>query len=520
MLDVRLLAYVSPLNEQEIGPILPTVTIQNAGDEDATLTGLFRIYRESTGLLEYTSVLHPAPLDHGTTSPFTAETEFNPGQVVDDDYFILCSATAISPGTGQLLQIQLGAFHFDTKAPPMGPVPAGHHTTHENGGMDEVSIAGLHGILGDTQPVAAHATTHEQGAADALEVRNLGTSEADNSLVLAPNGTGGVEFRAESGGGGGPHHLTHENGGTDEISITGLSGLAGDAQTPAAHQTSHQDSGTDEISIAGLSGQAADAQTPTNHHLTHEAGGSDIISIPPGITDHGALSGLLDDDHPQYRLRHEIFFESEFLYRLTTNSTTNFPWYALAIASGTEQPGSGVTNHPGIAHLLSSTNANSGFYCITGTSAILLQGNCTSICCHRPITLSGTTRHHGFHDSTSVTDPVDGAWIWQDPTTGIIYGRTMKNSTGSTTGTGFQLITNTWYTEKIVVNSNASRVDFYIYDDAGNQLWTDNLSTNIPTAAGRELGHGVVVSNSGTSAVALDDIDYLSIKMTNRRPNV
>lgn len=56
------------------------------------------------------------------------------------------------------------------------------------------------------------------------------------------------------------HKSSHENAGSDEISVTGLSGLLGDAQTPLAHKTSHQDTGTDEISVAGLSGTLADDQ--------------------------------------------------------------------------------------------------------------------------------------------------------------------------------------------------------------------------------------------------------------------
>jgi hypothetical protein len=56
------------------------------------------------------------------------------------------------------------------------------------------------------------------------------------------------------------HASTHENGGSDEISVTGLSGLLADGQTPLAHKTSHQDTGTDEISVEGLSGTLADDQ--------------------------------------------------------------------------------------------------------------------------------------------------------------------------------------------------------------------------------------------------------------------
>lgn len=56
------------------------------------------------------------------------------------------------------------------------------------------------------------------------------------------------------------HGQSHENGESDEISVTGLSGLLADAQTPLAHKTSHQDGGSDELSVSGLSGKLADAQ--------------------------------------------------------------------------------------------------------------------------------------------------------------------------------------------------------------------------------------------------------------------
>jgi hypothetical protein len=56
------------------------------------------------------------------------------------------------------------------------------------------------------------------------------------------------------------HKTTHQDGGTDEISVQGLAGLLADGQTPLAHKTSHQDTGTDEISVTGLSGTLADDQ--------------------------------------------------------------------------------------------------------------------------------------------------------------------------------------------------------------------------------------------------------------------
>ena len=99
------------------------------------------------------------------------------------------------------------------------------------------------------------------------------------------------------------HKTSHQDGGTDEISVAALSGQLADAQpstwalvsgkpttfTPEAHKISHQDGGTDEISVPGLSGLLADAQTPLAHKTSHQDGGLDEISV-------AGLSGLLADD--------------------------------------------------------------------------------------------------------------------------------------------------------------------------------------------------------------------------------
>lgn len=46
----------------------------------------------------------------------------------------------------------------------------------------------------------------------------------------------------------------------------------------AAHKTQHQNGGTDELSVAGLSGELADNQPPKGHHATHAFGESDALS--------------------------------------------------------------------------------------------------------------------------------------------------------------------------------------------------------------------------------------------------
>lgn len=63
------------------------------------------------------------------------------------------------------------------------------------------------------------------------------------------------------------HASTHEDGGSDEIDVTGLSGLLADGQTPLAHASTHEDNGSDEINVGGLSGVLADPQTAIAHNV-------------------------------------------------------------------------------------------------------------------------------------------------------------------------------------------------------------------------------------------------------------
>jgi len=85
------------------------------------------------------------------------------------------------------------------------------------------------------------------------------------------------------------HGSTHENGGSDEISVAGLSGLLADNQNPTSHASSHQNGGGDEISVAGLSGELADDQPPKAHAIDG--------AKHTGSLAHSALSGITATDH-------------------------------------------------------------------------------------------------------------------------------------------------------------------------------------------------------------------------------
>lgn len=200
---------------------------------------------------------------------------------------------------------------------------------------------------------------------------------------------------------------------------------------------------------------------------------------------------------------------------LTALAYLSPPWYGLAISSGAQaQTTSYVTaNHPGVIQFSSSTTANSGWrYCIDSTAFVLAGGEETEFIFQTPASIdAGTTIYMGFHDTGAVTAPTDGVWL--NIAGATLDGRAKNNAGPTITGTNYTLSAGTWYRAKIVLNSDATRADFYLYSEAGTQLWTDNVQANIPTDAGRNTGHGVVATNSGTTSVALIMMDFMSFKI-------
>jgi len=77
-----------------------------------------------------------------------------------------------------------------------------------------------------------HDHTGVPGVGTVSEILDIPTAETDDTLVLAPDGAGGVEFRAEAGGGGvsevsqniGADYNT--NGSSTWTDITGLTGIS------------------------------------------------------------------------------------------------------------------------------------------------------------------------------------------------------------------------------------------------------------------------------------------------------
>jgi hypothetical protein len=146
-----------------------------------------------------------------------------------------------------------------------------HHINHQNGGSDEVNVAGLDGYLNQPQN------------ADKLQNRAISASVPSDNDSLVWNASL-ARWRPKSIV---VHNTNHQNGGSDEISVTGLDGYLNQPQNAdklqnraisasapsdndslvwnstlarwrpksiVVHNTNHQNGGSDEISVEGLDG--------------------------------------------------------------------------------------------------------------------------------------------------------------------------------------------------------------------------------------------------------------------------
>lgn len=201
--------------------------------------------------------------------------------------------------------------------------------------------------------------------------------------------------------------------------------------------------------------------------------------------------------------------QSDFL---STNAHQgDFVGAAVSAGTNSTAPAAGVVDasHPGVVLLRSSTTANSGYQ--YSTRAVLLRiggGEQFDIVFRTPAAFTGNTARFGFLDTFTSADSVDGVYF-ELSATGVIVGKTANNSVRTTSANIATLLVSTWYHCRIAV-SNALNATFSVYDMASTLIGTQSISTNMPTASGRETGCGFVATNSGTVATDLINLDYMS----------
>ncbi len=307
------------------------------------------------------------------------------------------------------------------------------------------------------------------------------------------------------------HSARHENGGADEISVIGLSGLLADAQTPLAHDTSHENGGADEISVAGLSGELADPQPPKIHASSHQNGGGDEISV-------AGLSGELADAQPPKahasthaeggsdpvatHFNPELYFE--FYEDFSSFDNSNDPifrcaniWTARYVSSVTYLAGTG-----GRIRMVGDT-INGPWVCPQNQSSVFVASqNPVFMCNVAQYGTSAGTRRIGL---TIVGTPLDA-----DPANGIYFRHTVGGniyavcrsaSAESTLDTGIVAANGVYHKLKLVI-TGTTNVEVFV-----DGVSKGSIITNIPS-----VGLNISAGNSGTAVTDGMDIDFIYVR--------
>ncbi len=209
---------------------------------------------------------------------------------------------------------------------------------------------------------------------------------------------------------------------------------------------------------------------------------------------------------------HFPVLETDFV---NAGASQNMPFAGGALATGTAAVASGLANHPGLLSLRShATNANSGYYWITGTAFTLISGTEYFEAAFRVDRLTDVTAYIGYIDTTTAAESTDGVYI-TIPSTGALVGTTSAASSRTNTTTSYTVSTATWYRVRAEVNADATLVTYYLYSEAGALLWAASVASNIPKTAGQETGAGALVFHAAAGpANDLLTLDYLGFGFT------
>ena len=217
--------------------------------------------------------------------------------------------------------------------------------------------------------------------------------------------------------------------------------------------------------------------------------------------------GTPDDWMDQFRK--QPFYMNDFLY---TEGGQFSPWFGVGVGGGAvANAGSSGSQNVGAITLKShASNANSGYRAQTILGVHFLNGSEIFEAVIMPRNMAGTVTRLGFHDTDTDGDAVDGAYF-EIGTDSLVIGKTAANNVRSTTSTSYKIgAVDVYYRVKLILNADATRVDYYLYAMDGTQLWTDNLTTNITKT--RATGHGIISTMaSPSSATNLIDLDYMAV---------
>lgn len=161
--------------------------------------------------------------------------------------------------------------------------------------LNGLIVGGGGGTVSGPDTTTDNAIVRWDGA-DGYSIQNSGIIIDDSGNITGVTTINGVVVET--------HASRHENGGTDEISVTGLSGLLADPQTPETHASSHESGAGDELDGYNL----AITYVPSNYNVPiNDIIGEHFYRIDEALASVGSLSPVITE------------------YRFSNNTTTADP---------------------------------------------------------------------------------------------------------------------------------------------------------------------------------------------------
>ena len=206
---------------------------------------------------------------------------------------------------------------------------------------------------------------------------------------------------------------------------------------------------------------------------------------------------------------HDFWTETHFTV-LAAGNIGNF--FGEVISSGTATATPPAASFKGYnpfgLFFISSATANSGYRMMTVQKNTDYFGNIAKKFQARLLNRTSFASRKifvGYHDTTSVADPVDGAYFVFN--SGVISAVTAANNVRTTHASTYAAVLNEVYTLDIGVNAAGTSARFRVYEATNANPVLDVTNTaNIPIASTNNFGAGIVAVHAGT---AISDICIL-----------
>ena len=190
-------------------------------------------------------------------------------------------------------------------------------------------------------------------------------------------------------------------------------------------------------------------------------------------------------------------------------------WYGVALDSGSPGTQTGTTNNPSILPITSSASANSGYCYMSGLTSEDIAGGGKEFYTTIAIALTNSVvGRFGFQDTTTATEPADGAYIRL--ANGFVYGVLRNNSSETATTTSNQIAPSStvFYRAMTRVNTDQASVTFWLLTATSPGVfttnWTASVTNTLPSGSSRLTGHGIMAyhtaGSAGTTLILLDNL--------------